>query len=601
LITAVATVGVVLAGATIALDGVYLAAAGQNAEGAVAPPSACSGYDLTTGDLLSRRAISPTTILVCERSKVILDVVVSCRTAPIHIVISVDNSGSMMGQPLERAKDGAQQFVEALDMANRATVRVGVVSHGDPARGELDLVNDPEQVVGAIRGLRSTSEGKEDNLSDSIVKARRILEDAREGAKSPPLEFIVLYTDGGQTYPPSRAQGPARIAKADGVTVAVVCVESRMSCCPQVAKLASAPEYFVEAKGLQQVPRIFERLGLDFGELTIAALAVTDTLPSGLSLVGGSASPEPVQPRNNLRPSWMRHDSPLLPISYEVAPSDVVTYVVGPADVRFVDSRHRVGLAVVPSGVLTVTGLCVTPSATPKARASSTPTPRPRETATKVTPEPSATIEHTPKPAYVPIALREQCKPEHHRSDIALVLDTSSSMTGQKLADAKEAALLFVEMIDLEPGRSQTAVVRFDREADVVRELTRARALIGAAIRSLQVRSGTHIDKGLRTALGELRSSRHLERNEQVMILLTDGVHTGTPGEQLRAAAEVQDAGVRLYTIGLGPDVDEAALKTMAGDDSRYYHAPDSDDLARIYAEIAQDLMCPGKELWGGR
>ena len=39
----------------------------------------------------------------------------------------------------------------------------------------------------------------------------------------------------------------------------------------------------------------------------------------------------------------------------------------------------------------------------------------------------------------------------------------------------------------------------------------------------------------------------------------------------------------------------------MAGDESRYYHAPDSADLARIYAEIAQDLMCPGKELWGGR
>jgi hypothetical protein len=85
------------------------------------------------------------------------------------------------------------------------------------------------------------------------------------------------------------------------------------------------------------------------------------------------------------------------------------------------------------------------------------------------------------------------------------------------------------------------------------------------------------------------------------MVLLTDGLQTGTPGEELRAAAEVRQAGIRLYTIGLGADVDEAALKTMAGDDSRYYHAPDSADLASIYEEIAQDLMCPGKELWGGR
>ena len=85
------------------------------------------------------------------------------------------------------------------------------------------------------------------------------------------------------------------------------------------------------------------------------------------------------------------------------------------------------------------------------------------------------------------------------------------------------------------------------------------------------------------------------------MILLTDGLQTGTPGEELRAAAEVRDAGVRLYTIGLGSDVDETALKTMAGDESATTTHPTRADLARIYAEIAQDLMCPGKELWGGR
>ena len=87
------------------------------------------------------------------------------------------------------------------------------------------------------------------------------------------------------------------------------------------------------------------------------------------------------------------------------------------------------------------------------------------------TPTPTA----VPAPLYLPLALRERCDPEHKRADIALVLDTSSSMTGQKIEDAQAAALLFVGMIDLEPGRSQVAVVRYDREAEVVRELTRAR------------------------------------------------------------------------------------------------------------------------------
>jgi Mg-chelatase subunit ChlD len=253
------------------------------------------------------------------------------------------------------------------------------------------------------------------------------------------------------------------------------------------------------------------------------------------------------------------------------------------------------------------------PSPTPSRTATQSTTPEPPTPTSTSTAEPSptaaspppptptATATAVPAPIFLPLALREHCAPEYQRADIALVIDTSSSMAGQKLADAKSAALLFVDLIDLAPGRSQVAVIRFDREAEVVRELTRSRTLIEAAIRGLQVRSGTHIDKGLRTALGELQSPRHLDRNLPVMILLTDGLQTGTPGEELRAAAEVRGDSVLLYTIGLGSDVDETALKTMAGDETRYYYAPDSADLVRIYSEIAQDLRCPGKELWGGR
>ncbi len=238
----------------------------------------------------------------------------------------------------------------------------------------------------------------------------------------------------------------------------------------------------------------------------------------------------------------------------------------------------------------------------PSPSTTATSLPSPRATASVVaSTTPTAPPTAPPTPLYLPVALREHCEPTYQRADIALVVDTSSSMTGLKINDARESALSFVDLIDLEPGRSQVAVVRFDREAEVVHELTNARALIEAAIRNLKVRSGTHIDKGLRVAVVELQSPRHFEHNAHVLILLTDGVQTGTPGEELRAAAEVQDAGVRVYAIGLGADVDEATLRTIAGADERYYFAPDSADLARIYGEIARDLMCPGVDLWGGR
>jgi uncharacterized protein YegL len=248
-----------------------------------------------------------------------------------------------------------------------------------------------------------------------------------------------------------------------------------------------------------------------------------------------------------------------------------------------------------------------TPSTMPTITAvpSSTPSPSQTCTATLVVPTATSTPTPTPtpipRPCYLPLALRESCEPEFQRSDIALVIDTSSSMAGQKIDDARNAALSFVGMIDLGPGRSQVSVVRFDRESAVEQELTRSRALLESAIRGLRVRSGTHIDKGLRTALDELQSPRRVERNTPVVILLTDGVQTGTPGEELRAAAEVRAAGVRVYTIGLGADVDEATLRTIAGAEDRYYFAPDSGDLARIYGAIALDMICPGVDLWGGQ
>jgi Mg-chelatase subunit ChlD len=183
------------------------------------------------------------------------------------------------------------------------------------------------------------------------------------------------------------------------------------------------------------------------------------------------------------------------------------------------------------------------------------------------------------------------------------VIDTSSSMAGTKLADAKAAAMAFLDQMDLTPGRDQVTVVRYDTEAEVSCRLTNARAVIEAAIRNLPSRSGTHIDKGLRLALAELQSPRHTERHLPVIVLLTDGVQTGTPGQELRAAAEVRDAGVRLYAIGLGADADSATLREMAGDDARYHFAPDSSALARIYAEIASDILCPAPAggFWSGR
>jgi Mg-chelatase subunit ChlD len=83
--------------------------------------------------------------------------------------------------------------------------------------------------------------------------------------------------------------------------------------------------------------------------------------------------------------------------------------------------------------------------------------------------------------------------------------------------------------MDLASGRDQVTVVRFDTTAEVVQQLTSDRAALMAAIEGLSSRQGTHIDAGLRGALTELQSSQRSPSNKRVIVLLTDGIQTGTP------------------------------------------------------------------------
>jgi len=334
---------------------------------------------------------------------------------------------------------------------------------------------------------------------------------------------------------------------------------------------------------------VYDQLGREFGaRLLLRDMALEVVLPVDMSYIAGSADPQADWDARSRTLRWTFRNVGFA--GWE-----------GAFSVRPGQPGHRPTIARAEADVVDGFGNRFPVSfPVPWVEVLDPPTPTVTVTPT-ASPTDTPTAMSTPSPLYLPVALHERCDPVLERADIALVLDTSSSMTGKKLEDAKAAALTFVEQMDLSPGRSQVAVVRFDREAEVMRELTNAHALIEAAISNLEVRSGTHIDKGLRTALGELKSARHLERNAQVLILLTDGVQTRTPGEELRAGEEVRGSGVRVYTIGLGANVDEATLRAIAGSGDQYYLAPDSGDLARIYGEIATDLMCPGVDLWGGR
>ena len=156
---------------------------------------------------------------------------------------------------------------------------------------------------------------------------------------------------------------------------------------------------------------------------------------------------------------------------------------------------------------------------------------------------------------------------------MALVIDRSGSMEGRPLSDAQAAARDFVDL--MEPGVDQTAVISFADAAAVDQVLSLSAGAPRAAIARLTAAGDTNMEDALLRAQAELTSPRHRAANQPVIVLLSDGRPTAG-GNPLPAAASAKAAGTRIFTIGLGKEIDDALLKAVASAPSDYFAAPGS-------------------------
>ncbi|MFN2252074.1 MAG: vWA domain-containing protein [Anaerolineae bacterium] len=279
-----------------------------------------------------------------------------------------------------------------------------------------------------------------------------------------------------------------------------------------------------------------------------------------------------------------------------------------------------------------------TPSATPEVTATATATPTASSTATAVftstptgsvtstatrtaataTPTASGTPTRAPevRVIYLPIADRRHCWEAEVFSDVALVLDISTSMgrptsRGRtKLAATIEAAGWFAtHMPYLTPrqdGRgSQIGIVGFNDTAWIEQELTHDLGLILAGLERLQHKTidGTRLDLAVERGAEAVSGTPHEAGNQQVVVLLTDGLPNRVPRAEdgrmtttvLAAAQAAKDDGVLVITIALGEpeDTNRELLEAMATRPEMYYYMPDAEDLESVYAAIHARVACP--------
>ena len=192
--------------------------------------------------------------------------------------------------------------------------------------------------------------------------------------------------------------------------------------------------------------------------------------------------------------------------------------------------------------------------------------------------------------------------------DVALVLDRSGSMAAlgnnppEPLTDVKNAAIYFANQLD---QKDDGALISFANTATTTAFLSPMSdpTSLDNAIDKIAILTGgvqnTNIQDGISQAFGELSSPRHRAGVSTVIVLLTDGVadlptkanDAQYPETSALAAAQLaKNSGTRIFTIGLGKDVNVNFLQSIASAPTDSYLAPSANNLNSIYTQIATTI-----------
>lgn len=149
--------------------------------------------------------------------------------------------------------------------------------------------------------------------------------------------------------------------------------------------------------------------------------------------------------------------------------------------------------------------------------------------------------------------------------NVAIVLDRSGSMAGEKLAKAKQAAKMAIEKLT---RKDWISLVTYDDtiEVPVPAALMKDRRSVQARIDLIEAGGTTALFAGVSRGAAELRK-HHDPRRVNRLVLLSDGLANVGPSrpEQLaELGASLSKEAIAVTTIGLGLDYNEDLLTRLA-------------------------------------
>lgn len=182
-------------------------------------------------------------------------------------------------------------------------------------------------------------------------------------------------------------------------------------------------------------------------------------------------------------------------------------------------------------------------------------------------------------------------------ANITLVIDRSGSMQGDRIQNAKAAAVALVEM--LRP-KDRVAVVAFDDQIEVTWPsslVNDQKGAIIAAIRTLDARGSTDLDGGM--VEGYNQTIRHYSPEvPSKIIMLTDAIaNTGNTDPMVMAQKSKfydERYHVEMAMVGIGVDFNQKHSRMLTGSQGASLHfLHDGQDIQKVFVEEFQTLIAP--------
>ncbi|MCK4736906.1 MAG: VWA domain-containing protein, partial [Methanophagales archaeon] len=164
---------------------------------------------------------------------------------------------------------------------------------------------------------------------------------------------------------------------------------------------------------------------------------------------------------------------------------------------------------------------------------------------------------------------------------VMLCIDTSYSMEGEKLNQAKAGALNFMKNLDIE--YTSVGLISFDSDARLRMYFTKSAKDMKNAVGSLDIGGSTNMTQAIEIAYSNLID----KDGQRVIVLLTDG-YPDNSSSSLKIAQACKTENIEIIAIGTD-GADQKLLKKLATSEEGQFFAS-AKDIEATFGKIARNL-----------